>query len=297
MMRTSSRPACLLAWLGLLAASTAGAHAPPAWSQLEFVASKFFMTGRAEVELRRLPAAEVAPALLATPEGRPVQPGSEVLELVYRASGFGRESVTTLWADPVSGATLQRTELDSGSRQRWRSYRFTDIGAYHYTRWPATNAEKPLPPERWTERSQGLRAYSPSAVGQAVTEPTMLLWLAAAGDYQHAGDRGEVLAFSRKRVNRVTLEVTGRRALRVDFEERNASGSRQRRGSVDAIVMRIRGQPVDATGDDDDDFELLGLRGDLELLIDPATRAPLQLSGNVKIAGHVTARLRRARIR
>lgn len=296
MMRTSSRPACLLAWLGLFAASTAGAHTAPAWSQLEFVASKFFMTGRAEVELRRLPVAEVAPALLATPEGRPVQPGSEVLELVYRASGFGRESVTTLWADPVSGATLQRTELDSGSRQRWRSYRFTDIGAYHYTRWPATDAEKPLPPDRWTERSQGLRPYSASAVGQAVTEPTMLLWLAAAGDYQHAGDRGEVLAFSRKRVNRVTLEVTGRRALRVDFEERSPSGNRQRKGNVDAIVMRIRGQPIDATGDDDDDFELLGLRGDLELLIDPATRAPLQLSGNVKIAGQVTARLRRARI-
>lgn len=297
MMRTSSRPACLLAWLGLFAASTAGAHTAPAWSQLEFVASKFFMTGRAEVELRRLPVAEVAPALLATPEGRPVQPGSEVLELVYRASGFGRESLTTLWADPVSGATLQRTELDSGSRQRWRSYRFTDIGAYHFSRWPATDAEKPLPPERWTERTQGLRAYPAAAVGQAVTEPTMLLWLAAAGDYQRAGDRGEVLTFSRKRVNRVTIEVTGRRAVRVDFEERSATGSRQRKDSVDAIVMRIRGQPIDAGADGDEDFELLGLRGDLELLVDPVARLPLQLSGNVKIAGHVTARLRRARLR
>ena len=39
------------------------------------------------------------------------------------------------------------------------------------------------------------------------------------------------------------------------------------------------------------DLELLGLRGRLELLLDPATRAPLELSGDVKIVGTVTLRL------
>ena len=42
---------------------------------------------------------------------------------------------------------------------------------------------------------------------------------------------------------------------------------------------------------EDDDLELLGLHGRLELLLDPATRAPLELSGDVKIVGTVTLRL------
>ena len=42
---------------------------------------------------------------------------------------------------------------------------------------------------------------------------------------------------------------------------------------------------------------MLGLRGKLELLLDPATRAPLQLSGNVKVLGGVTLRLAAVRLR
>jgi hypothetical protein len=44
-------------------------------------------------------------------------------------------------------------------------------------------------------------------------------------------------------------------------------------------------------GDSDDQFELLGLRGDIDIHIDPVTRAPIQLEGKVKIAGHAVMRL------
>ena len=54
--------------------------------------------------------------------------------------------------------------------------------------------------------------------------------------------------------------------------------------------MLIRGEGVE-DGDSDDEFELLGLRGDIVLHLDPATRAPLQLEGRVKIAGNAKMRL------
>ncbi len=290
--RTRRRPPWLLVLLGAIAAPAIAADAGPHWSQLEFSAAKFLMSAQADITVQRRPAAAIADSLLATPEGRPVPAGREVLELLYRFRGFGLQSVATLWADPDSGASLQRTDIDGGSRQRLRSYRFTDIGAYHFSRWPATEAEKSLPPASWTERTQGLRPYPPQVTGRPVTEPTMLLWLAAAGHFSRPGDHGEVLTFSRKQVSRVLIDVTGRKTVRVDFEEQSGTGIRQRKGSIDAIALRLRPRPLDPGGDDAD-FELLGLRGDLELLIDPDTRTPLQVSGTVKLAGQLTVRLRR----
>ena len=50
--------------------------------------------------------------------------------------------------------------------------------------------------------------------------------------------------------------------------------------------------------DEDEDFELLGLRGDLELLLDPADAGPRwNCAATSKIAGQVTVHLRRAVLR
>lgn len=280
------------------AAPASGTYDParPHWSALEFSASKLLMSADASITARLLPQAQVAAKLASPPVGTPVPAGPEVLEMVYRASGMGRDSVTALYNDPLSGATLQRTQLDGGHRQRQRTYRFTDVGAYHFTRWPATTEEQGLDPESWTRREQGLRRYPPGAVGQPVAEPTALLWLAAAAPLASPGERVEILTFSRRGVNRVVIEVTGRRATRVDYEEVAPDGKQRRRGRVDALHLRIRGAPLDpATADDD--FELLGLRGDLDLLLDPDTGVPLELRGRVKVVGQLSVRLRRAVLR
>ena len=68
-------------------------------------------------------------------------------------------------------------------------------------------------------------------------------------------------------------------------------GAVQRTGKVQALRLSLQGLPVPGGDPEDDDLELLGLRGRLELLLEPATRAPLQLSGNVKVVGAVTLRL------
>jgi hypothetical protein len=292
----------------VLILARAGAQVPPAqapvfdrdqirWTELEFSAAKFLISATARVEARLRPSREIASQLMSTPAGQPVAPGDDVLEMIYAAGGLGRESLTTLWADPVSGATLQRTQLDQGARQRQRTYRFTDIGAYHYSRWPATSREESLGPAQWTERTEGMRPYSDGAAGKAVTEATVLLWMVGAADLRKAGDRLEVFTFSRKRVNRVLAEVMGNRAVAVDFREHDASGDHRRRGEVNALRLRIRANPLAPSNDADEEFELLGLRGDLDVLLDPKTRAALELRGRIKIAGQVTVHLRRAVLR
>jgi hypothetical protein len=49
--------------------------------------------------------------------------------------------------------------------------------------------------------------------------------------------------------------------------------------------------------DPEDELEVLGMRGRLELALDPDTRTPLQLSGKVKILGAVTMKLASVRLR
>lgn len=269
------------------------------WSSLEFTATKLLLSAQAQVSARIVPAATVAPILVTTPVGRPVAPGTQVLELIYRASGFGRESVTTLWADPGSGAMLQQVQSDENGRLRQRTYRFTDIGAYHYTRRPADRGEESLQPQEWTELSEGLRSFSTDGKDQPpVTAATTLLWMVSAAQLAHAGDRLDALTFSRRHLNRVTIEVTGRRGTDVNYiEQQPAAAPRQRRGKLDALVLRLQGRPLGARPENDEPFELLGLSGDLELLLDPETRVPLQLRGRIRIAGDVTVRLHRAVLR
>jgi hypothetical protein len=301
-MRLAARLLCLFPISALLAGPAAAGDAlfDPGrvrWTALEFDASKLLMSARAEVTARIVPAGAVAGQLVTTPAGAALLPAHDVLEMTYRTSGLGRASTATLWANPGTGAMLQQVTLDTSGRLRERTYRFTDIGAYHYTRRPAERREEALPPATWTELSEGMRTYPEDVGGQPVTAPTVLLWLAAAADLSRRGDQLEVMAFSRRHVNRVTIEVTGTRTVSVDFtEQRAAEEPRRRRGNMQAIALRINGSPTDATAEDEP-FELLGLQGDLELLLDPATRAPLQLRGRVRIAGDVTVRLRKATLR
>jgi hypothetical protein len=293
----------------LLVCATAAHSASPAdgqgrfdagrigWTSLEFAASRLWLSAEAKLSARTLVREAVATRLIAPGEGTPVVAPGQLIEVGYGARGMGRASDTILWLDPANGAAVQRSQLDSGSRSRHRVYRYTDVGAWHETHWPADAREVKLPPEQWTEQSAGLRPYPAAANGLAISDPTALLWLIGAADLVEAGDRLELHTFSRRHVHRVTVVLSGTAPARVDYAERASRRERRRTGEVQALRLVIRGQPLVAEGSDDEAFELLGLQGDIELLLDPASRAPLALGGKAKIVGQVVFRLRRATLR
>lgn len=257
------------------------------WTEIRMTATKLFVTARADIRLRTLPAAEVRDQLLPVPEGRPVAPGPEVLEIVYEGGGLGRRSRLTLLMDPVSGAALQRNQHDLEGRLRHRTYRLSDIGAYHRTRWPVGN-EKSLPPAEWSETSEGLRPYPAEAAGHTILEPTGLLYAVAAAALDKPGDTTEFLMFQRRSVLRVSATVLEPREIRVNYDEIGPAGTSRRSGAVQPLRISLEGEPLD---EDEDELELLGLRGSIELALEPQARVPLELTGNVKVMGRVTFRL------
>jgi len=300
-MRSDMKYSIVAVIAGLAAATPVSADCPDTaldasrigWSSLQFHAAKFFFSVDTEVTTRSLSASDLPEILITTAEGRPVQPDGLVQEIAFATDAFGRHTIMSLLVNADSGAALQRTTHDSGGRYRHRVYRFTDKGAYHKTRWPVGKTEEKLPADRWEEWSEAgedLRPYPHDAVGELVTDPSGLLYIVGAAKLDQPGDHFEILTYVRKHVHRVHIEVTGTRMIKVNYKERQGANSKHRKDKKQALRLLIRGEPLD-DGDDQDEFELLGLRGNIEMLLDPVSRAPLQLTGKVKIAGKVTMRI------
>jgi hypothetical protein len=266
------------------------------WQRGQMGASRLFISMSADLRLEVVDSAQIVPRLAEPGLGEPVMPGPTILNMSYLTEGLGRTTDYELLLDASDGRALQRTSLATRSRYRHRVYRFTDLGVYHRTRWPVKGEEK-QPHETWSDRDEDLRPYPDSLPDSPVTEPTGLLYLAAAAPLEEPGDRFEILTFARRYVHRVEVEMAEPERIKVDYKETNAEGVTKREGTVNALRILIRGREAVDDEDDQDDFEMLGLTGDIELFLEPETRAPLQLSGKAKIFGQVTFRLKELTVR
>jgi hypothetical protein len=282
----------------LLALLSVPAGAAPAldasrvgWSEIRLGGSKLFLTADASLAWSILPGSGVAARLREPPGLEAIMPGAAVVEMSYEGAAAGRRTRAVLLMDPVSGAALQRDQDDLSGRLRHRVYRYTTTAGWHWTRWPARGEEK-LPPEQWTMASEGPRPYGWVPDGP-VLEPTGLIYAIAAAPLLRPGDSADFLVFQRRVLQRVEVRVAGTRPIAVDYQDLTSGTAVRGPARIDALRLVITGDPD--TAGSDDELELLGLRGALELYLDPATRAPLQLSGNVAIIGAVTLRVRSLR--
>ncbi len=263
------------------------------WSRLELEATKFFMTARSEVVLATRPAAEAAADLIAPGKGRGLAPrGAESGRIDIRSRFLGRDSRVRFWFDPGDARALQRSSYDrSKKRRRHRTYRYTGGGVFSRTLRPA-GGEEGRPHGRWTDVQDKYFATSRQRGRAAVTEAAGLLYLVPAGDFRFPGDSARVSVFTRGKVREVDVTVTGRERLRVDYVEVSGGRERSVRGTVDALRVAVR--PRAAAGEERPDFKLLGLEGDIDIYLEPRSRAPLLVSGRIPGAGRVRLRLQRA---
>lgn len=268
------------------------------WSQLDFLASKFAVTATSEVQMRTESASAAASRWLRPPTGQPVIPqSSDVVRVELRSEVLGKSSQLDLWVDPISGAAMQRTQLETGKKvrhNRHRSLRFTDTGVFNST-YRAEDDTVGEPYKEWS-LSESFEPY-PVGLGRGstVTEPSALFYLLAVADLNAAGDRITIPVFSKNRVMQVELAVRGKTEIEVDYIEVKDSGERNVKGRQEVVRVRLAGTPV-GPGGTDKDFEFLGLRGDVEIFLEPARRIPLQISGKIRYVGKGHVRLQRVRL-
>jgi hypothetical protein len=267
------------------------------WTELEYRAKKLTFSASTTI-LYGLVATSASRAQLTKPgQGIAVEAtGPEVARVDLETQGMGRRTTTTLWLDPTSAAALQRSQAEAGSKPRIKTYRFTGDGVFATLRRPASG-ESDRPHDRWSDVSEGFRDYPEwTGRGLIVSEPSVLFYLVSAAPLRAQGDLVQLPVFSKDRLLLVELRVVGTESVKVDFERRTATGTQRIKGSREALRLVVDARrlgPESAEGD----LSFLGLQGDVELLVDRESGAPLEVRGRVPVAGRVTVRLQRVTLR
>jgi hypothetical protein len=262
-----------------------------AWKRVEMTASKFLMSMDAYVELENLipdslesllilPLSETERALLGAPT-----------RLSYVTDGLGRRTESWLLLDGGRGTALQRTTLRKGGSQKYRIYRFAENKIHRLT-WRPGPGEEGKDPKVWSRLSEEYYEYpeAPTATPPIVTEASALIYLAAASGLSRPGEELEVLTLASDEFFLTRLAVRQPEETRVSYSRVDERGSSMNIGRVRAVRVAIEARPLDLR--DGEDFELFGL-SDLELILDPETRAPLELRGRVDFFGDVAFKLDR----
>lgn len=284
-----------------------------AWTRLELEASKFFLTARSVVELAGRPSAEAIAELLSVPpapvggsvpaahswggdQAMGLAPrGGETFRVDIRTRMLSRNSRIRFWFDPGDARALQRVSHDlTRKKLRHRTYRYTRGGVFSRTLRP-TDGERDRPYIGWSGVTDQVFAFAADVGGAIVTEPAALLYLIPAGSFRAPGDRERLRVFTRGRVRQVDVTVTARERIDVDYVEVSVGGERLVKGDVEALKVQIR--PHAEAGEDQGGFKLLGLEGDIDIYLEPQTRALLLMRGKVDFAGTVRLRLKRAALR
>ena len=261
------------------------------WNAAELRASKFFLSLEVDMTLREISASAAAAQLEDSDDWRGLPPPDPVLDMSYVSDGLGRKSEVQMLFDPVHGGMLQRTTYDTGNRYRLRRYRYGSEQVLRQTRRPA-DGESSLPPEAWSREGGELHDLPADRPDGPVTEPAALIYLAAASGLNTPGEGFELSAWADDRLRTVSVQVLEPESIRHDYRVADAERITTEKGEVRAVRVAIRGRPLDGEETGDDDFELLGLTN-LELFLDPETRAPLMLTGRLPRFGQVAFRLER----
>ncbi len=270
---------------------TAGEPLPVQWVELEFTARELIVSVTSQVRYEH-PAPSGTAGIL-NPSGVQAKPaGADMARLSATSTLFGRTFDSELWIDPHDAAAFQLENTETGARNHQKTYRFLDSGIFYQLRQPQSATESTLPPDQWTDVSTStIPAPAGLGPGDVVTGPTALFALAASPALMKTGDSISAVVMSQEQYERITILVKGTVPANVSYTEVSGGTETPRSPTADALQLAVSTEPLDPNATQA--FQLLGLEGDLQILIDPETRIPLEISGQVKTFGSVALKLDR----
>jgi len=247
----------------------------PGWSEVSFERQTFWVTARATVFI----AARNDDQLGAVWELR-----------VDESIGENRARETQLMT-PGSGYLLQRSRLTSGKNTRLKEYRYAAEKVERIRREP--DSAQDSPPARWPVSSRRDIPYPAFGEGAVLTSMPALL-LVAGSVAEAPGHAVTVFVHGDLNFYRVRLSVVGEEKIEVDYSQ---AGRQQRvKGERTAMVVGLQVDPV-GTQQGDPEFSLLGLGGQVSILLDEQSGLPLRVRGRAPLIGETYIDLVAAEIR
>jgi len=261
------------------------------WTRLYYKTYIVFFSMKIRANLNQLPLSDSKKALLSPKEGQgtmPKQDPSYRIDLDTKI--LGRKSLISLWFDP-DGSAFQRIQTDTGSKKRVKTYRILKNGYYSRQSKPKEH-EVDLPPHKWTEIGEGKNKFDklPPA-GAIVAEPTALYYLVSASNLDKPGDKFQKYIFTKYGIYQLNLHAVDYKKIEVNYKSRDGDKERSiSNEEFNTLHIKMNAVPLDPSGKDD--FDFLGMKGDIDLYIDPETRVLVQISGNADIVGYTDIQLK-----
>jgi hypothetical protein len=245
----------------------------PDWQVLEFEQKAFWATARSRLEI--LPVDS--------------KPNISVLDVVSSVVDNSEKLQLTFHTD--TGALLTRTRISSGKEQRMKSYQYEKD---FILRERSNSPQDPnVPPNQWPVTNQKWVKYPANKGGITVTSPYMLMIIASQLQAQGPGNTKEVLVNTD--LNFYRAKLTSGNGITVTADTKVVGGEAIS-GKRETVAVSIQVSP-EGKLEDDDDFSLLGLQGDIIILFDRATGLPLQIRGLAPRIGSTEINLKSATMR
>jgi hypothetical protein len=264
--------ACLLLFCSLLSTRSLASHPLPAWQELSFEQKALWATARSRISIAPSEVAESQWLLRASSS---VVSNAEEVKLTLRAD---------------SGAAIARKRLSSGKNQRLKTYAYRPDSILRERREPGKNSGGD--DSEWPITSRKTLRY-PHDLGQrAVTDAYALLPL--AGRFLESGsDTMEIAVHTDHNFYLVILSRGEAREIEVNYQ---LNGQEKVTGTQRAQQVRLQVSPL-GPEEDKADFSLLGLSGDISLLLASDSGLPLQLRGVAPRIGETSIQLKTASLR
>jgi hypothetical protein len=275
--------------LGLLSTSAVGEGLDPSrvdWSKARLAAKKGLVSLGSDVEIERLSTSSARSSLIDASGGAAIQPDNPWL-LSIGTKVLGAESQVRLWFNAPTGATLQRSELETGKgekKDRLRTYRYTDEGVLKVTQRPGSGGSYDHP-EKWARDDEHFYDFPEVPTARVdVTEPAALFYLLSVADLEKPGDQLRANLFTKGKLVKLTVAVEDAIEIEVDYLERSTRGERRVKDSIPVLELSVSGRPA-AASSGSGDFKLLGLAGEKKIFLSPTLRIPVLLTGKLEKIG------------
>jgi len=260
------------------------------WSSLHYKSYVLFFPMNVKARLTELSQTDSKSALLIPKQGQGTMPQADpTYRIDIDSKLMGRDSFISLWFDP-DGNAFQRTQTDTGSKQRVKTYRILTNGYYSREIKPKEN-EKALSPNQWTQIGEGYKTFNKlPPTHEIVAEPTALYYLVSASALTKPGDKFQKLIFTKYGIYQLNLHAVDYQVMDTNYIQQRGENKQTIQGEYQTLHIKMNAVPIDPSGTDK--FDFLGLKGDIHLYLDPVSRVLLQISGKADIIGHTDITLK-----
>jgi hypothetical protein len=274
------------------------------WSELSFRGKTFLGRVFVDVELTFVSSEQAQGLLIASPNGVPVSFESAKVGLisVHRIidSTFGSDITEEdkVLFNPMQASALGRIRWRRGQDDFIKQYRFTNIGIYRIQKTPADKKEVQQPPDKWTKNKANFYGHDAKQLGcSVVSERSILLYAIFAAPRLLDQQAVSVCVFGKRQLHRVQMRAGDVQPLKVKYVEKKQDAEVAKEGSIDAQKIFFEIQTLKSDLSTVENFSFLGLRQNIAVFIDPASRQPLQISGRISKLGTIDLKLSEVRLR